>query len=159
MSSVTIQGLQVGQRYCVQNQFFLYSRPVGPRSCSYCELIPESSKNFCPRLCCDAGLRFLSPPGLKSNKAWIIAVVLLVLIPALLTPTIVYMFMYRCGTFKRWLHSTRYSIPAHVSPHTHTRTHTFTGVTVSPASSSSRICHVRVIFASPAAILKSATTR
>lgn len=54
VSSVTIQGLQEGQRYCVQTQYLLYNSPVGPRSCIYCELVPESSKSLCPRLCSDA---------------------------------------------------------------------------------------------------------
>lgn len=160
MSSVTIQKLQEGQRYCVQTQYLLYSSPVGPRSCIYCQLVPESSKNFCPHLCRLASpgkSRCLSPPELKSNQLWIIAVVLLITA----VPTTVYMFMCRCGRIKRWLHSNRYSIPAHVSvqARTHARTHGGVALTGSPASSSSRICHLRVIFASPPASLKSTTTR
>lgn len=123
MSSVTIQKLQEGQRYCVQTQYLLYSSPVGPRSCIYCQLVPESSKNFCPHLCRQASpgkSRCLSPPELKSNQLWLIAVVLLITA----VPTTVYMFMCRCGRIKRWLHSNRYSIPAHVSvqARTHART-------------------------------------
>lgn len=92
VSSVTLPGLLEGQRYCVQTQYLLYNRPVGPRSCVSCQLVPESNQQI---------------------KPWIIVVVVLLGVPALLTPVIVYLFMYRCGRFKRWLRGNRYSIPAH----------------------------------------------
>lgn len=126
MSSVTLLGLLEGQRYCVQTQYLVYNRPVGPRSCVSCQLVPESGKNSRPCLLLDTGQSkrsrffFLSPP--EQIKPWIIVVVLLVGVPALLTP-VVYLFMYRCGRFKRWLRGNRYSIPAHVSAHTHTHGH------------------------------------
>lgn len=161
---MTLQGLLEGQRYCVQTQYLLYNSPVGPRSCISCELVPESSKNSCPRRLCwtrasqTVKVFFLSPP--EPNQLWIIVVGVLVGIPVLLTPVIVYLFMYRCGRFKRWLRSTRYSIPAHVSTHTHTRTDMdgWMALIATPASSSSRIC-LRVTFASPPVSTRSTTTR
>lgn len=132
MSSVTIHHLQEGQRYCVMTQYLLFNKPVGPPSCVYCELIPESCKSPRPRLRPDRWdavstrtLLFLfppPPPDQKSKQAWIVAGVVLV-IPVLLTPVLFYLFMFRCGRFKKWLRSTRYSIPSHVSVHTHTHTH------------------------------------
>ncbi|NP_001347695.1 interferon gamma receptor 2 precursor [Takifugu rubripes] len=93
VSSVTIQGLQEGQRYCVMTQFLLYQRPAGPPSCISCQLIPLSQH--------------------QSKQTWILAVVLLVVLPAVLTPLVVYLFMFRCGSVKRWLRSNRHSLSQH----------------------------------------------
>lgn len=49
--------------------------------------------------------------------------VLLVGLPALLTPLVVYVVMFRCGGVKRWLRSNRHSLSQHVSAHAHTHTH------------------------------------
>lgn len=44
LSSVTIEKLQVGHRYCVMVQYTYFQQPVGVPSCARCELIPESGK-------------------------------------------------------------------------------------------------------------------
>lgn len=41
VSSVTINGLEVGQRYCMKMQYIYMNHPVGLPSCPQCELIPE----------------------------------------------------------------------------------------------------------------------
>ncbi|XP_020487634.2 interferon gamma receptor 2 isoform X1 [Labrus bergylta] len=43
-SSFTLPQLEPGQRYCAQVEYILHSRPVGPPSCSLCELVPYSSE-------------------------------------------------------------------------------------------------------------------
>lgn len=63
---------------------------------------------------------FLSPA--EEPAPWILAVVLLVGLPALLTPLVVYVVMFRCGGVKRWLRSNRHSLSQHVSAHAHTHT-------------------------------------
>uniref|UniRef100_H3BZI4 Uncharacterized protein n=1 Tax=Tetraodon nigroviridis TaxID=99883 RepID=H3BZI4_TETNG len=93
VSSVSVQELQAGQRYCVQTQFLVHGSPVGPRSCVQCQLIPESS--------------------LRSTPPWVVATAVLLGVPALLAPVLLYLAMYRCGRFKWWLRSTRHRIPAH----------------------------------------------
>uniref|UniRef100_A0A3Q3XAD0 Fibronectin type-III domain-containing protein n=1 Tax=Mola mola TaxID=94237 RepID=A0A3Q3XAD0_MOLML len=98
VSSVSIPGLEEGQRYCVEVQYTLYNKTIGVPSCNHCALIPESSKN-----------------------TWIILTVVFVVIPLILTPIMAYIFMFHCQRVKRWLRITRYQIPEDVSAHTDTR--------------------------------------
>lgn len=44
-SSVSIHGLEEGQRYCIKVQYINYNIPVGAESCTQCEVIPESRNN------------------------------------------------------------------------------------------------------------------
>lgn len=45
VSSVSIPGLEEGQRYCVEVQYTLYNKTIGVPSCNHCALIPKSSKS------------------------------------------------------------------------------------------------------------------
>ncbi|XP_068185276.1 uncharacterized protein [Antennarius striatus] len=91
VSSVTIDGLEVGQRYCVKVQYVRYSQPVGLPSCPRCELIPDS-----------AGF-----PG----HTWIIPTVVVLVLLATLSVGITCVLAFHCGRIKRWLRETRYHIP------------------------------------------------
>ncbi|XP_051258952.1 interferon gamma receptor 2 [Dicentrarchus labrax] len=82
LSSVTIYGLQEGQRYCVKLQYKVIDSLVGLPSCPKCELIPESK---------------------KSNQAHIIVPVVIVLVLVILTPAVAYVLIYHCKDFKKLL--------------------------------------------------------
>nr|XP_046259878.1 uncharacterized protein LOC124066979 isoform X2 [Scatophagus argus] len=93
VSSLSIEGLQEGQRYCVKVQFLNFSNPTGLPRCPQCELIPNSTGH--------------------SGQAEIIVPVVLVLVLVVLTPAIAYVLLFHCGRFKRWLRRTRCEIPDH----------------------------------------------
>ncbi|XP_068602122.1 uncharacterized protein [Brachionichthys hirsutus] len=90
VASVTIEGLQVGRRYCTQVRYLYFSDPVGLPSCPRCELIPESGK--------------------PSGQTWIILTVALFFL-ATLSVGIAYVLAFRCGSIKQFLRETRYHIP------------------------------------------------
>ncbi|XP_042350049.1 interferon gamma receptor 2 [Plectropomus leopardus] len=82
VASVTLRELQEGRRYCTKVQFIYFDKPVGLASCTQCELIPESKKDF------------------KVIET-VVAVVLVVVL--LLGVSMAYIFIFQRGKIKRWL--------------------------------------------------------
>ncbi|XP_035532404.1 interferon gamma receptor 2 [Morone saxatilis] len=82
VSSVSIYGLQEGQRYCVKVQYMVMDSLVGLPSCPKCELIPESK---------------------KSNQAQIIVPAVIVLVLVILTPMVAYVLIFHCEKIKQLL--------------------------------------------------------
>ncbi|XP_070694697.1 interferon gamma receptor 2 [Pempheris klunzingeri] len=88
LSSVSISGLQEGQRYCIKVQYILSTVPKGMPSCIQCELIPESE-----------------PQQTGTAAAAGVGVVLLALIPV-----VAYILIFKRGRIKEWLRPP-YEIP------------------------------------------------
>ncbi|XP_074551539.1 interferon gamma receptor 2 [Halichoeres trimaculatus] len=86
-STITLPKLQEGQRYCVQVEFILHNKPVGPPTCPQCKLIPHT----------DAGVN----PGV---------IVGVVLVLSVLIITSAYVLICQIGRIKSWLRPP-YEIP------------------------------------------------
>ncbi|XP_075886772.1 interferon gamma receptor 2 [Nelusetta ayraudi] len=90
-STLTLPGLDSGQRYCVQVGFTLYTKDYGPPSCTRCLLVPHAETS-------------------------VVLTVVLILVPAVaLIVATVYVLIFHYGMIKRWLSLNRYHIPAHVT--------------------------------------------
>ncbi|XP_041806172.1 interferon gamma receptor 2 [Chelmon rostratus] len=83
VSSVSLRGLQEGQRYCTKVQYIHFSEPVGLPSCTRCVLVPESKKD--------------------SKQAEIVVSAVVVLVVVVLTPVLAYVLLFQRGRIKRWL--------------------------------------------------------
>ncbi|KAL6101073.1 uncharacterized protein ACO6RY_08082 [Pungitius sinensis] len=92
LSSVTIPDLQEGQRYCAQVQYIDFDLPLGPATCTRCEVIPKSRKY-------------------SKQSEVIFAVVLPVVALLVLLPVIAYFFIFQRGRIKQWLRPP-YRIPS-----------------------------------------------
>ncbi|XP_034429299.1 interferon gamma receptor 2 isoform X1 [Hippoglossus hippoglossus] len=91
-SSVFIQELEEGQRYCMKVQYLLYDKPAGLGSCTQCEVIPVSSH--------------------KPKQTDVIVVVVVVIFVAFLISGIGYFLIFRLHRFKQWLQP-----PCEIPPH------------------------------------------
>ncbi|GAA6219753.1 uncharacterized protein LOC108897140 isoform X2 [Lates japonicus] len=81
--SVSIPGLEEGQRYCIRVQYMLYDKPVGPESCTQCEVIPGSEY--------------------ERQQTAIITAVVVVVVVLILIPAIAYILIFQRGRIKKCL--------------------------------------------------------
>ncbi|KAM6978353.1 interferon gamma receptor 2 [Tautogolabrus adspersus] len=89
-SSLTLRQLEAGQRYCAQVEYILHSKPVGPPSCSMCELVPHSGVW-----------------GTEVNPGVIVAVCIVFFLLMTITA---YVFIFQQRRIKEWLRPP-YAIP------------------------------------------------
>lgn len=86
-STLTLRKLQEGQRYCIQVEFILHDKLVGPPTCPQCELIPHT--------------------GAEGNPGVIVGMVLVLTVLIIASA---YVFICQAGRIKRWLRPP-YAIP------------------------------------------------
>ncbi|XP_018552104.1 interferon gamma receptor 2 isoform X1 [Lates calcarifer] len=82
--SLSIPGLEEGQRYCTRVQYMLYEKPFGPESCTQCEVIPESEY--------------------ERRQTVIITAMVVVVVVLILIPAIAYILIFQHGRIKKCLH-------------------------------------------------------
>ncbi|KAM9802249.1 interferon gamma receptor 2 isoform X3 [Syngnathus typhle] len=87
VSSVSINNLKEGERYCAKVQYTYFDHPVGLSSCTQCEVIPQSS------------------PGTKQIEKGFAVVLVLILIPF-----IAYIPLFQRRRIKEWFQPS-YKIP------------------------------------------------
>lgn len=91
VSSVTVRGLEAGQRYCMQVQYVVWNDPTGLSTCPRCERIPEP----------------------KPVQTGVIVAVVVVVVLTLTAVLILYVLIFHYKTIKvrirRWM--SRYKIP------------------------------------------------
>ncbi|KAM3607202.1 uncharacterized protein V6R79_003420 [Siganus canaliculatus] len=90
VSSVSVPGLQEGQRYCAAVQFLHQDRALGTPSCPRCTLVPRSE-----------------------SPAAVIVPAAAALVLILVAVAIAYLLIFHLGKLKRWLRNNRYQIPEH----------------------------------------------
>ncbi|XP_076602894.1 interferon gamma receptor 2 isoform X2 [Chaetodon auriga] len=83
VSTVSLRGLQEGQRYCTRVQYIYINVPIGLPSCTRCMLIPESKKD--------------------SKQAEVAVSVVVVLAVIVLTPALVYVLLFQRRRIKKCL--------------------------------------------------------
>ncbi|XP_040004408.1 interferon gamma receptor 2 [Xiphias gladius] len=82
-SSVSIHELEEGQRYCTKVQYIHYNKPVGPESCTQCEVIPKTRH--------------------EPKQTVVIVAVLVIVALVILMYAIAYILIVQCGRIKQWL--------------------------------------------------------
>ncbi|XP_074514447.1 interferon gamma receptor 2 isoform X1 [Sebastes fasciatus] len=118
VATVTIPGLQEGQRYCTEVQYLYYEDPVGLPTCSQCAVILESKKDY------------------KQTEI-IVAVVIILLC---LIPVVAYFLIFQRGKIKELLQPPYHipedfflePLPAHHRPISTTEEHLDVITCISP---------------------------